>query len=92
MDEGVRFGLWGWMAIAAIIGAAAAFLTQKPWEAARPAHMSLIVLVVAAGVAGGEADTLRGFVLLLTAPIGAYKVARVVTDPIAARIMPGGAP
>lgn len=86
MEDGARFGLFGLMAIATMVGVVAAVLAVRSGHTNRPEGLALIVLAVAAGIAAGEADTLRGFVLLLTAPIGAYKVARIIVEPIAIRL------
>lgn len=87
MDEGARIGLYGCMVIAALVGVVVSIEHRRRPHVSADMHQRLLYLVVAIGVAASEADTLRGFVIVLTASIGAYKIARTLADPVAVRIV-----
>ncbi|MFD1034134.1 hypothetical protein ACFQ15_05665 [Sphingomonas hankookensis] len=87
MDEGARIGLYGCMVIAALLGAFVSIEHRRRPHVSADMHQRLLYLVVAVALAASEAQTVRGFIIVLTASIGAYKIARTLVDPVAARVM-----
>lgn len=87
MDEGARIGLYGCMMIAAVAGLLVSIEHRRRRHVSATIYQRLLYLVVAVALAASEAETLRGFVIVLTASVGAYKIARTLADPVAARVM-----
>ena len=83
MDDG-PFDADLWMLIAAALGVVMAF-ERLDYEPIHYRFFRWAMLIQLALVAATEAESWRGFLYLLFMPIGAYKVARIVAEPVAAR-------